>query len=629
MTSTFATFKRLLTTFAAPYWKRMTVGVVAGLLVGGSLFGLLKVAADVLDVVDSSSRQANMVAAQPGSGDRLDPYERLGPLGRLARAYDLPLTRDDGAVTWQFTLVASFGILVLALIRGAGLFLNHYHLRWVGCRVVMDLRNALFSTLQRQSLKFYGQSDVGELISRCTYDTSLIEAAIAGTVADICRAPVEIFAVACFIALMALEHRLAGLTAVLFLVFPLCICPIVVLGRYVKRHARRALDRISHLVSRMQENFTGIRVVKAYNMEAAESARFGELNDSYFESLIKALRAEIMMTPLMEFVAVVCACLLLVMCHAKGVTLAQILPMGVAAMVAYRPLKQLAKINVGIQRSVAAAERLFAILDTDTSLPEAPNPVRVSEFTDRIAFEHVDFAYGEGSPQILTDIAFEIPKGSVVAFVGETGSGKTTVANLLARFYDPSAGRVLLDGHDLRDLDVASLRRLIGIVTQETILFNDTIANNIRYGTPDAPEEAIEEAARKANAHEFIMAEPQGYERVVGEKGFVLSGGQRQRVAIARAILKNPPILILDEATSALDTATEQLVQEAINRVMHDRTVFAIAHRLSTIKHANQILVLDKGRAVERGTHAQLYEAGGTYRGLCDMQFSLGNGRPA
>jgi len=248
--------------------------------------------------------------------------------------------------------------------------------------------------------------------------------------------------------------------------------------------------------------------------------------------------------------------------------------------------------------------------------------VRVDTFADRVSFENVTFAYDPGSPKVLHDVSFEVRKGDVVAFVGETGSGKTTVANLLARFYDPSVGHIRLDGHDLRDMEIASLRKLIGMVTQETILFNETVADNIRYGNPGASLEEVEAAARKANAHEFIMAEPTGYDRVVGEKGFLLSGGQRQRVAIARAILRNPPILILDEATSALDTATEQLVQEAINRVMTDRTVFAIAHRLSTIKHANLICVLDKGQIVERGTHDELYEAGGLYRKLCDMQFA-------
>jgi len=265
-------------------------------------------------------------------------------------------------------------------------------------------------------------------------------------------------------------------------------------------------------------------------------------------------------------------------------------------------------------------DRIFQVLDTDTALKEAAHPVVVERFRDRVVFDNVSFRYAEQGEMTVQGIQLEISRGHVIAVVGETGSGKTTLANLLARFYDPTLGRVLLDGVDLRDIEIASLRRLVGMVTQDTILFNDTIASNIAYGSHGVSQEEIERAARKANAHDFIVADPAGYGRIVGEKGFVLSGGEKQRVAIARAILKNPPILILDEATSALDTVTERLVQQAISEVMKDRTVFAIAHRLSTVRHADLILLIDKGQIVERGTHEELYGRGGRYRVLCDMQ---------
>jgi ABC-type multidrug transport system fused ATPase/permease subunit len=307
-------------------------------------------------------------------------------------------------------------------------------------------------------------------------------------------------------------------------------------------------------------------------------------------------------------------------CFFRKIAIHEIVPLLVPFFVAYRPMKQLGKVQAQIERGRAALARMFSLLDTDFSLPLAADPVRKASFDDRVRFDHVDFRYGEGPELTIKDVSFEIPLGSVVAVVGGTGSGKTTLANLLARFYDPVAGSVSMDGIDMRQLDIGDLRSLIGVVTQETVLFNDTIAFNIAYGTPDATREQIIAAAKLANAHDFIMAQPEGYDRVAGEKGFALSGGERQRVAIARAILKNPPILILDEATSALDTVTERLVQDAINKLMANRTTFAIAHRLSTIRNADLILVLDKGRIIERGTHEQLYTASGAYRKLCDMQ---------
>jgi subfamily B ATP-binding cassette protein MsbA len=289
-------------------------------------------------------------------------------------------------------------------------------------------------------------------------------------------------------------------------------------------------------------------------------------------------------------------------------------------VVAYKPMKQLSKVQAQIERGRAALVRIFSLLDVDSALPECQNPVEKRSLTDKVSFENVSFSYPGNSTPTIDNVSFDIPRGSVVAVVGGTGSGKTTLANLLARFYDVDSGSVTMDGVNVKDISTENLRRLVGVVTQETVLFNDTIANNIAYGSPDATQEDIESAAKMANAHDFIIGGENGYERVCGEKGFSLSGGERQRVAIARAILKNPPILILDEATSALDTVTERLVQDAINKLMSNRTTFAIAHRLSTIKNADNILVLENGVIKESGTHEELYEHDGDYRKLCDMQ---------
>lgn len=632
MTHTIAIYRRLLR-YTRPYLLRLTLGLCAGMLVGGALLGVLRSSTSVFSLVfgtvppriEAGARAVPgvtapaPVAAPDKVRHNLDRAEQL--LARVGIRVRLEATKPDGSMTWQFLLAATIAFPFFFSLRLGLMYLSHYNVRWVGAKVVVDIRQQLFDRLQNQSLRYFSHCDVGQLISRCTYDAASIESAISGTVVDMVEAPVQIGVAMFFIVAFALEHDMLAQVVILFLVFPLCVVPILTLGRIVKRNTRRALDRIAGLVSRMQENFTGIRVVKAYHMETAESARFAAMNRDFFRALTRALRAELAMGPIMEIFAITFACGFVIYCFACGITLASIAPLGLAAWSAFQPVKRLAKIGVSVQRTGVAAERLFQILDADTRIPEAAQPLRPQSFTDRLEFRDVTFRYEPTAPQVLDRISFVVPRGHLVAFVGETGAGKSTVANLLARFYDPDEGQILMDGTDLRQIEIVSLRRLVGVVTQEVIIFNESIAANIAYGSPEATREQIMEAARKANAHEFIMAEPDGYERLCGEKGFRLSGGQRQRLSIARAILRNPPILILDEAYSQLDTVTEQQVQEAVSRLMQERTVFAIAHRLSTIRNANQIFVLDKGRIVERGTHAELFAGSGLYRRLCESQF--------
>ncbi len=622
MSSSLRTYKRLLG-FTRPYVLRLAIGIGAGFLVGGSLLGVFHYSEDLLRPFDRAQTTVAVVdgvAAAPAAS-RL-PLSADGWQAQLADRFGIEMTTPDGRMTGAFLAITILALPLFIGLKALATYVNHYYMQWVGSRVIRDLRDGMFANLQRQSLGFYGRCDVGSLISRCTNDAAMVEKAVSQTIADLTRCPIEVAVCLAFIVYKAYQSNLTGVLPGLLILFPLIILPIVVLGRYIKGLTRQALQQISTLTSRMQETFSGIRVVKAFHMEMSELARFQEVNRRYFKSIVRAFRAELLMNPMMELVAVVAICIGAVLCYQRDVLLTDIGPVALAAVTAYRPFKQLAKVNAGIQRSTAAAERIFELLDADNWLPEAADPRRVGEFTDSIRFADVSFQYQPQDPQILTDINFELKRGQVIAFVGETGSGKTTIANLLARFYDPTSGQILLDGLDLRQIETAALRRLIGIVTQETILFNDTIANNIAYGSPTASHEAIVAAAKQANAHEFILENAEGYQRVIGEKGFVLSGGQRQRLAIARAILRNPPILILDEATSALDTVTERLVQEALNRLMANRTVFAIAHRLSTIKHADQICVLDKGRIVEIGTHEELFQKNGVYRHLCDIQFA-------
>ncbi|MEI8242005.1 MAG: ABC transporter ATP-binding protein [bacterium] len=632
-------YKRLVG-YALRYRGYLIIGVVSGMLCGGSLFGLLQMSPQVLGMIEGSQVVTPLTGVASGSvadapaaggGAPAEPAAHA-PKAKVpgwqkeaqkwADKFHVPLTTADGRLTWQAVVA---GLILLPLIVGLRLlamYLNQYCLRWLGARVVRDLRNDLFVAMESQSLKYHGRVDVGRLISRNIADTTIIEHVINSSVSEASRAPFEIAGALAFMFLFSREHHMFGLLAVMVISFPLFVVPLVILGRRVRVWTRRALERISDLVSLMHENLTCIRVVKAFHMEAAEAVRFGETNKRYFKTVMRAVRVELLMGPLMEAVAIILSCAFLVLCFTKQLSLSEIIPIGAAALLVYRPVRSLAKIVPTFERGAAAQARIFETLDLDIRLPEAVNPVGKLSFDDRVVFEDVSFQYATAGEPVIRHATFTLPRGGMVAVVGATGSGKTTLANLLARFYDPTEGCVRLDGRDLRDIRVADVRKLVGILTQETLLFNETIAYNIAYGTEGATPAAIEAAAEKANAHAFISAHPDGYNRVVGEKGFVLSGGERQRVAIARIMLRNPPILILDEATSALDTVTERQVQEEIARAMANRTTFAIAHRLSTIRRASLILVVDKGEIVERGTHDELYAAGGAYRRLCDMQFS-------
>lgn len=649
----YGNYRRLLG-FALKYRARLAVGIVAGILSAGSFFGLLAFMPNAFEAFKvsenggkishttfdgsydmdeaSAARAATEAAAAPGThrhhrlvAENRGPAKPAMPgwfrkAERIAERFGIPLRHNDDTLTWQ---ALALGLMLLPIIVFARIFtsfLNHYCMRWVGAAVVRDLRSDLFATLQRQSLKFFGNCDIGQLISSCVNDTASVEHVISSTIADAARAPFEIAAAVAFAIIFAVQNGLGEFILVVCVLLPLCLVPIVVLGARVKRWTKRSLERISLLVSRMHENFTGIRVVKAFATERQEDAKFRELNGNYFLAVAKSLKAELLMSPLMEMAATIIATGFIVACFIFHIRLSEILIIGVAVYSAYRPMRQLAQINAWLQRGAAALDRIFTLLDTDTSLPEPASPAPKRDFTDRIAFDHVSFRFSPDGPLVVDDANFDVPRGALVALVGETGSGKSTYANLLARFYDPTAGRVTLDGIPLNRIATDDLRRLVGVVTQDTILFNDTIAANISYGSPDATQADIERAAKMANAHDFIVSHPDGYSRICGDKGFLLSGGEKQRVALARAILRNPPILILDEATSALDTVTERLVQDAIAKVMAGRTTLAIAHRLSTVRDANLILVIEKGRIVESGTHDELYARGGRYRHLCDIQ---------
>ena len=625
---------RRLWRYACRYRFPLLIGLIAGALYGASMYPLLQQSSNVLAMFDEPpvltatngvvSLPTQIVAtAMAPVTPKMPKWQRVGQ--KWADFFGVTFLRNDGQITWQAALLAMLIIPVVIVVRILAMCANDYCLRWLGARVVRDLRDDLFASMQMQSLQYHGKMDVGRMISRNISDTGIIENVINSAATEVSRAPFTIVFVLLFIINFSRERHMFGLLGLTVVAFPLLVIPLVVLGRRVRTWTRKALERISDLVSLMHENLTCIRVVKAFHMEAAEAVRFNETNKRYFKTVMRAVRIEIAFNPLMEAMGVCIGCAFMAVCLMQGLRLTELLPIAGAALLIYPSIRSLAKIIPIFERGAAALARIFETLDLDMRLPEASNSIRKTAFTGRIVFEDVSFQYSTSGDPVIRHASFAVPRGGMVAVVGATGSGKTTLANLLARFYDPTAGCVQLDGTDLRDIRIADLRKLVGVLTQETVLFNETIAYNIAYGTEGATPAEIQAAAEKANAHAFITAHPDGYNRVVGEKGFVLSGGERQRIAIARIMLRNPPILILDEATSALDTVTERQVQEEIALAMANRTTFAIAHRLSTIRRANLILVVDKGVIVERGTHDELYAANGAYRHLCDIQFSQGS----
>jgi subfamily B ATP-binding cassette protein MsbA len=523
---------------------------------------------------------------------------------------------------WQAFAVAM--LLPVAMIaRGACDFLGTYLLNWVGLRAVMDLRERLFEHLQSLSLDFYSGTQTGELISRVTNDVGAVQQAISNVVEDIVKQPVTLVCVLGW--LLYSDWRLTLATLVLF---PICLVPIMVYGRKTRVASRKTQEHQATLVSVLHEAIAGFRVVKAFGMEGRESQDFRELTRRVFRERMKVIRSRSISGPIIEMVSGIAAALVFIYAYVSQMQASELISFALGLFLLYDPVKKISRVNLQIQESMSAAERVFQILDTKPTVVEAPKAIALPRLRQAIRYENVSFRYGTNGA-VLDEVSLEIPAGSIMAIVGASGAGKTTLFNLIPRFYDPTGGVVTIDGQDIRRGTLKSLRDQIGLVTQETFLFNDTVANNIAYGKPGASREEIIDAAKRAHAHEFIAQMPNQYDTVAGESGMKLSGGQRQRLAIARAILKNPPILLFDEAASALDTETERAVQAALDDLMWGgkqkkaHTMLVIAHRLSTVQHADCIIVLEKGSIVEKGTHDQLLALGRVYKRLYEMQFSV------
>lgn len=613
------TYLRIIS-YIKPFWKYLIASIVftilSALLDGASIY----LSIPLLDTlfqqkgVSSGNSVQNINVMQEKAGNWISQF--INEITSGFRAFIFSGSTAE--------ILFKICLLIVIAFLGKNLFgyLQAYFLAHVEQGMIRNLRNEAYQHLHKLPMSFFKNERTGNLISRIMNDVNAVNSSVSAVFLNLIREPLKIIV---FLGIaVAISWKLTLFSLV---VLPFSLIIISYIGLILRKQSGLLQAKMADLTNRLHETITGVKIVKAFGMEEYENKKFFNETQNFFKLSLKITRIRNIASPTTEFLSVIVGVVIIyfgaqLVLVEKSITASQFIGFLFAIFQLMPPIKELSSVNNRIQESSAAADRIFEILDTEPNIKNVPNPISVNDFNDSIEFEHVYFKYDDSEDYVLEDITFKAEKGKVIALVGSSGSGKTTLVDLIPRFYDPTEGRILLDGIDIKNIRIEDLRKLMGIVTQETVLFNESVRNNIAYGLANCSEEKIIEAAKAANAHNFIMELPQKYDTIIGEKGTKLSGGQRQRIAIARAILKNPPIMILDEATSALDNESEVLVQEAIERLMQDRTVFVIAHRLSTIRNADRILVIERGKIVQDGKHQDLiYEDDGIYKKLYELQF--------
>jgi ATP-binding cassette, subfamily B, bacterial MsbA len=567
-------FKRLLS-YSRPYWWRIAIAAAASLAVGGMDGAFAYLVEPVLKKIFS------------------------------------------GKDYFIFTMLP-LGVIALFLIRGVCRYTNEYFMRTAGQLAVQDVRNEIYSRNMRLGLGFFTRHPTGTLMSRVTNDVTVMQDGVGSMTTGLFRDLVSAVSLLCVV-----FYRNWELAIITFVVIPATVYPASRLGKRIKRLSKQGQGKMGALNSILQETYSGIKVIKAFGLEERETNKFVRYNAELYDTLRKSIKYDGLSTPIMEFI-ISFGIAAVIWVGGNSVmqgkmTASEFFSFITAMILVFTPVKRILGTYNVVERALGAAERVFEILDQKPEVLDAPDAIEVEQVVGNVEFREVSFRYDD--EYVLQRVNLQARKGEVVALVGPSGGGKSTLVSLISRFYDPSEGAVFIDGRDIRSMTLKSLLQNVALVDQETVLFNDSIANNIRYGRSDASDAEVEAAALAAYAHDFILELPGGYETNIGDRGLRLSGGQRQRICIARAILKDAPILILDEATSALDTESEQMVQAALNNLMQNRTTFVIAHRLSTIVHADTILVMDRGEIVEKGNHGTLVPRGGIYSRLHGMQF--------